>query len=263
MAAYPSFARHFLTACILLLCLAPPVLSQEQKNILIFAAASQQNAIEAVITAYAKTETGPVKASYQSSSALARQIEQGAPADIFISAHPQWMDYLQARGMINAATRTDIIGNSLVLITAAGLEMEEIILARATDLGTQLGGRRLAIGDPDHVPAGIYAKQALQNLGLWKGVEKRLARTGNVRAALALVSRGETPLGIVYRSDAAADRTVRITGTFPEASHDPVIYPAAVTASSRHPQAAQKFLTFLQSETATRIFRRYGFEALR
>ena len=201
-----------------------------------------------------------VVASYASSSTLARQIEQGAPADLFISANPEWMDYLAERGLIRAESRADLLGNGLVLVAPEDSEVS-VEIAPGFDLRDALAGGRLAMGDPDHVPAGIYGKAALESLGVWRQVAPAVVRADNVRAALALVARGEAPLGIVYRSDAVADASVRMVGVFPGDSHPPIIYPVAVTADSKHPDAAE-LADFLRSRAAAPVFERYGFTLL-
>jgi molybdate transport system substrate-binding protein len=210
-----------------------------------------------VIEEYAASGSTAVAASYASSSALARQIEQGAPADIFVSANLAWMDYLMERDLIRAGTRTDLLGNGLVLVAPAESEVE-LTIAPGFDLLGALDGGRLAMGDPDHVPAGTYGKAALANLGVWELVASRVARADNVRAALALVERGEAPLGIVYRSDAGADPGVRVVGVIPPESHPPIVYPIAVLAESKHPAAAG-LVEFLKSAAAARVFERFGF----
>lgn len=241
----------------LLLLWAAPAAAQD---LLVFGAASLRDALDAVIGAYQSAGGGPVRASYASSSVLARQIEQGAPADLFISANPSWMDYLEEGSLIRADTRVDLLGNGLVLVAPSSQELE-LEIAPGFDLVAALGGGRLAMGDPDHVPAGIYGKAALESLGIWQAVEPRLARADNVRAALALVARGETPLGIVYRSDAVADPSVHVVGVFSAASHPPIVYPAAVTAESKHPDAPD-LIEFLTSDAAAPLFERFGFTVL-
>lgn len=227
------------------------------EDLLVFGAASLRDALDAVIEAYATTGGGPVSASYASSSTLARQIEQGAPVDVFVSANPQWMDHLEERGLIRSDTRADLLGNGLVLVAPKDGDIE-VEVAEGFDLPGALDGGRLAMGDPDHVPAGIYGKAALESLGVWEEVAPRVARADNVRAALALVSRGEVPLGVVYSSDAVADDGVRVVDTFPEGSHPPIIYPVAVTVESDHAEAAA-FVDFLASADAAPVFARYGF----
>jgi molybdate transport system substrate-binding protein len=231
----------------------------EAQELLVFAAASLSDALDAVIAGY--PGDAKVAASYASSSTLARQIEQGAPADAFISANPQWMDYLAERGLIRAGSRADLLGNGLVLV-APGDRAIELEIAPGFDLPGALDGGHLAMGDPDHVPAGIYGKAALESLGVWDAVEPAVVRADNVRAALVLVARGEAPLGIVYSSDALAEPGVRVVGRFPPDSHPPIVYPVAVMAESRHP-AAGDFVAYLESAPAAALFERYGFAVLR
>jgi molybdate transport system substrate-binding protein len=231
-------------------------------ELLIFAAASQREALDMAIAAYRQISSDTVKVSYLSSSVLARQIERGAPADLFISANPKWMDYLQTRGLIDPSTRTDMFRNRLVLVTAQDGPAGQVDLKNGFDLAGLVSDGRLAVGDPDHVPAGLYAREAMQSLGVWKSVESRLARAENVRAALALVARGEASYGIVYTSDAVADKTVKVVGTFPEDSHSRIVYPAAVIANSKNPHRARAFLDFLNTPKADKIYRQFGFSVL-
>ena len=228
------------------------------QELLLFAAASLSDALDAAIATY--PGDAEVVASYASSSTLARQIEQGAPADLFISANPEWMDYLAAREQIRDGTRTDLLGNGLVLVAPAASDVT-LEIAPGFDLAGALGDGRLAMGDPDHVPAGIYGKAALESLGAWQSVAPQVARADNVRAALVLVARGEAPLGIVYSSDAVAEPGVRVVGRFPPDSHPPIVYPVAVVAASKHP-AADDFLAYLQSAPAAALFERSGFKVL-
>lgn len=237
---------------------AVPAARAEAPEVLVFAAASLKDALEATIAA--SPDAAAITASYASSSVLARQIEQGAPADVFISASREWMDYLAERDLIRADTRADLLGNGLVLVAPAASELA-LEIAPGFDLAGALGGGRLAMGDPDHVPAGIYGRAALEGLGVWQAVESQVARADNVRAALALVARGEAPLGIVYTSDAIADPGVRVVGSFPEDSHPPIVYPVAVLAGSERP-AAVELVDFLKSPTAAPVFERFGFTLL-
>jgi molybdate transport system substrate-binding protein len=225
----------------------------------VFAAASLKNALDEVGVAWKAYDGGSIAPSYASSSTLAKQIEQGAPADLFISADQQWMDYLTERKL--ARDPRPVLGNELVLV-APKSKATTIAIKPGFDLVGLLGGGRLAVGDPTHVPAGIYAKQALTKLGVWNAVEPRLAPAADVRAALALVARGEAPLGIVYETDAKVEPEVAIAGTFPNDSHDPIIYPAAIVVTSKNPDAA-KFLAYLSGPAATAIFERYGFRVIR
>ena len=225
---------------------------------LVFAAASLKNALDEVIAAYGAETGTKVIASFAASSALAKQIEQGAPAQMFISADLDWMDYLQERGLIAADTRRNLLGNSLVLIAGKDAKLEEVSIGQGFDLAAMLGDGRLAVGDVKAVPAGKYAKASLEHLGAWGAVEGKLAQAENVRAALALVARGEAPLGIVYKTDAASDPSVRIVGTFPADSHPPIIYPAAVIKGGEG-SGAVAFLRFLGSGAARSAFERQGF----
>jgi molybdate transport system substrate-binding protein len=228
----------------------------QAQPILVFAAASLRNALDEA-NAHA-----PAKAlvSYAASSALARQIESGAPAQLFISADAEWMDYLERRALIQAGTRRNLLGNRLVLVAPVRNPMQATIKA-GFPLPLLLGpSGRLAVGDPGHVPAGRYAKAALETLGVWKAVAGRLAPAENVRAALALVARGEAPLGVVYATDAAAEPGVRIVDVFPEGSHPPIVYPAALTAIAQAHAAG--YLAFLRSNAARAIFEKHGFTPL-
>ena len=227
------------------------------KDIVVFAAASLKNALDDAGAAYEK-ETG-VKAlvSYAASSTLAKQVESGAPADIFISADLDWMDYLQKRNLIKPERRLTLLGNRLVLIAPAN-STAKIEIQPGFALAELLGNERLAMADPGAVPAGKYGKAALEKLGVWASVSSKVAPAEDVRAALLLVSRGETPLGIVYATDAAADNGVRIVAAFPEDSHPPIVYPAAEVAGGANPAAAA-LLDFLKSDRARPFFERQGF----
>jgi molybdate transport system substrate-binding protein len=227
---------------------------------LVFAAASLKNVIDEINAQWRKETGMAVNASYAASSALARQIEQGAPADIFVSADLDWMDYLHQRNLIKADTRTNLLGNALVLIAPAG-SIASFDIARGADLGALIADGRLAVGEVLSVPAGKYAKQALEALGMWAGVEGKLAQTDSVRAALALVARGEATAGIVYATDAKAEPKVRVLGTFPADTHAPIIYPVALVASSTNADAPT-FLGFMRSPAAFRIFDAQGFSVL-
>lgn len=237
--------------------MAPGVAAGEA-SVLVFAAASTTEAVSEAARLFAARGGGRVRASFASSSTLARQIEQGAPADLFISANPKWMDFLEARGLIVPASRFDLLGNRLVLVAPADSAAAPVPIGEGFPLAEMLGGRRLAMGDPDHVPAGIYAREALRSLGVWAEVAERLARTGDVRGALALVARGETPFGIVYASDAAAAPGVTVVGAFPQGSHPPITYPAALVAG-RETSTARAFLAFLATPEARSLFERHGF----
>lgn len=244
----------------LLLPLLPIVLlpgCAREEQVTVFAAASLQNALDEAGAAYARRTGQPVRFSYAASSAIARQIEQGAPADVFVSADREWMDYAAERRLIEADSRRDLLGNRLALIAPADSRLE-IAVAPGMPLAEALGEGRLAMAAPD-VPAGRYGRAALTSLGVWTGVETRVAPAESVRAALQFVGRGEAPLGIVYETDAKSDRRVRIVGVFPASSHPPIVYPAALTARGARNSAAGRFLDYLSGAEAGAIFRRHGF----
>lgn len=226
----------------------------------VFAAASLKNGLDDVNAAW-QAETGRTATiSYAASSALARQIEQGAPADIFIPADLDWMEYLSEKQLIAPGSRINLLGNRIVLIAAADTAVETSI-GPGFPLAELLGDGRLAMADVKAVPAGKYGKAALEKLGVWAGVEDRVAQAENVRAALKLVATGEAPLGIVYKTDAVAEPAVKIIGVFPEDAHPPIVYPVGVTADSSNPDAAE-FVKFLQSANARQSFEKQGFTVL-
>jgi molybdate transport system substrate-binding protein len=227
-------------------------------GVLVFAAASLKNALEEINLAYEREHGRKATASFAASSALARQIEAGAPADVFISADLAWMDYLEARSLVRSGTRSDLLGNGIVLVAPASGTLD-LAIGPSFELARALGADgRLAIADPGSVPAGKYAKAALETLGAWQSVRHRLAPAENVRAALLLVARGEAPLGIVYRTDVAAERKVKVIGTFPPETHPPITYPVAITAGSTNPDAAS-YLAYLRSAAARPAFEKQGF----
>jgi len=235
------------------------------EDITVFAAASLKNALDAIGADW-KAETGnTVAISYGGSAALAKQIEEGAPADLFISASESWMDTLDAASLIKPDSRRDILGNRLVLI-AHGAGAAPVQIAPGLDLAGMLGGGKLSMALVASVPAGQYGKEALDHLGLWASVEASVVQSENVRAALTLVTTGEAPYGIVYASDAIADDAagdqVTVVGTFPEGSHHPIVYPAAVIASSAKP-AAEAFLAALSGDAAQAVFAAQGFIVLK
>lgn len=241
-------------ACLALALCAPAA----AQDLLVYAAASLKESLDEVAAQYARGGER-VRVSYFASSALAKQIERGAPADVFVSADLDWMDYLERRGLLRAGTRRDLLHNGLVLIAPADSRLQ-LAIEPGFALAAALGAGRLAMADPDSVPAGRYGRTALEKLGAWQGVAARVVRGDNVRTALNFVARGEAPLGIVYETDARAERRVRIVGVFPPASHPRIVYPAAVVAASRHP-AAQPFLAYLASSGARTVFGKYGFTA--
>jgi molybdate transport system substrate-binding protein len=223
----------------------------------VFAAASLRNALDEVVAAYAAQHPPPPVVSYAASSALARQIENGSPADVFISADVDWMDELERKGLVAPGTRRNLLRNRLVLVAPAD-HPQKLEPVPGFALADALHGGRLALADPAFVPAGKYARAALEKLGVWPQVAHRVAAAENVRAALALVARGEAPLGIVYATDAREEPRVMVAGTFPADSHPPIIYPAAALTGASDDAAA--FLQYLHGDAARRIFERHGFD---
>ncbi|MHC2261585.1 molybdate ABC transporter substrate-binding protein [Sinorhizobium meliloti] len=234
--------------------------AQAAEKVTVFAAASLKNALDAINGEWLKQTGKEAIVSYAASSALAKQIEQGAPADVLISADLAWMDYLADKKLIKADTRSNLLGNRIVLVSGKS-DAPAVEIEPGLDLAGLLGDGRLAMGAVDSVPAGKYGKAALEKLGLWPNVAGKVAGAESVRAALLLVSRGEAPYGIVYRTDAAADANVKVVGTFPEDSHPPIIYPVAITADSRNADAAA-YLEFVRSPEAAALFQAEGFTVL-
>ena len=235
--------------------------SRADEPIVVFAAASLKTALDEAAAAFKAQGGAEVKISYAGSLALARQLEQGAPADIFASADKDSMDYAADKKSIRPESRFDFVGNHLVVI-APKKSANETLAFTPEAFARALGTGRLATGDVTSVPVGKYAKAALEKLGLWAAVEPRLALSENVRAAMAFVARDEAPLGIVYATDAMAEPNVKVVATFPEDSHPPIVYPLALTARSTNP-AARKFLDFLRSDTARTLFEKQGFQVLK
>ncbi|KRG70066.1 molybdenum ABC transporter substrate-binding protein [Pseudoxanthomonas dokdonensis] len=233
---------------------------QTRPPLTVFAAASLKESMDEVAIAYQAATGTPLRVSYAGSSALARQIEQGAPADVFFSADLAWMDYLQQRGKVSAGDRHELLGNQLVLVAPASRPLQ-VDPALSGSIAAALGRQRLAVGLTRSVPAGKYARQALQSTGQWDSVRHQLAEAENVRAALMLVARGEVPLGIVYASDAKAQPEVSIAGTFAADSHAPIIYPVAALQGPRQ-DAARQLVAWLRSAQAQAIFLRRGFDVL-
>ena len=233
--------------------------AEASRGVLVYAAASLANVLGDLDKAFTARTGIRVTSSLAASSTLAKQIEAGAPADVYFSADLQWMTYLEQRGLLRPGSRHDVVGNSLVLIAPASSSLR-VRIAPGFDLARLLGGGRLAVADPDSVPAGIYAREALQKLGVWDSVVPRLVRAENVRAALAYVARGDAPLGIVYRTDALVEKGVRIAGAFPANSHSPIVYPAALTRHSS--STAVRYLAFIAGPDAQLVFRKWGFEPL-
>ncbi len=235
--------------------------AQDNQAVVVFAAASLKNALDEVAAEWTKANKTEVKISYAASSALAKQLENSAPADIFVSADLKWMDYVQEKKLVRAGTRQNLLGNTLVLIARKDGKFKDVKIGPNFDLAKLLGNDRLAVGQVESVPAGRYAKAALEKLGVYKSVEGKLAQAENVRVALAYVARGEAPLGIVYGTDAASEPQVIVAGTFPDGSYPPIVYPVAQTEASKNPKAAE-FLKSLGSPSAQAIFKKHGFAVL-
>jgi len=251
--------RQFFIGAVATVSLAGQAVAAE--NITVFAAASLTNALQDIATRYQQGKEVKIVSSFASSSTLARQIEQGAPADLFISADQQWMDYAAQKKSIDEASRYTLLGNELVLVAPAEAKSPPVTLSKKTDWKSLLQGQRLSVGDPDHVPAGIYAKEALQSLGAWTTLEPMLARGNSVRAALALVERNEKPYGIVYGSDAVASSKVAVVGVFPADSHKPVEYPMA-KVKGHDSASVTAFYHYLKGPEAAAVFKHYGFTPL-
>jgi molybdate transport system substrate-binding protein len=255
------FARLIAIVALVSASTAAPQHARAEDTLTVFAAASMKNALDDVDAAFTKATGVKVTASYAASSALAKQIEQGAPADVFVSADLKWMDYLAEKKLIAPDTRVNLLGNRLVLIAPADSKLANITIAKGFDIVKLAGDGRIAVADTKAVPAGLYAKAALKNLGAWAAAEPKLAQAENVRATLAFVARGETPVGIVYETDAKIEPKVKIVGTFPDGSYPPVTYPVAALAASKSPATA-KYLAFLRTQGAKAVFEKYGFSFL-
>jgi molybdate transport system substrate-binding protein len=232
-----------------------------QQSITVFAAASLRNALDDTDAAFSQATGIKVVASYAASSALVKQIEQGAPADVFISADLRWMDYAAEHKLIKPDTRVNLLGNRLVLIAGNDSKLDTITIGKGFDIAKLAGDGRIAVADVKAVPAGTYAKAALQSLGAWAAAEGKLAMAENVRATLAFVARGETAIGIVYETDAKIEPKVKIVGVFPDESYPPVTYPVAATAAASSPAVA-RYLNFLRTPAAKAGFEKYGFSFL-
>jgi molybdate transport system substrate-binding protein len=232
-----------------------PALAQD-KSLTVFAAASMKNALDDIDAAYTAKTGVKITASYAASSVLAKQIENGAPADVFVSADTDWMDYAISKKNINEPTRVNLLGNSIVLIAATDSKLDNVTIAQGFDLAKLAGDGKIATGDVKSVPVGKYAKAALEKLGSWTAAEPKFAMAESVRAALTLVSRGEAPLGIVYATDAKVDPGVKIIATFPADSHPAIIYPVAATTTAK--TEAADYLAFLKTKAAKTILEKYG-----
>ena len=240
--------------------LSPQSATAQDKTLTVFAAASMKNALDDINSAFSKQTGVKVVASYAASSALMKQIESGAPADIFASADLDWMNYGSQKKGIKDDTRINLLGNKLVLIAPQDSKLGTVTFGQGFDLAKLVGDGRIATGDVKSVPVGKYAKAALEKLGAWNAAESKFAMAESVRAALTLVSRGEAPLGIVYETDAKADPGVKIIGAFPADSHEPITYPVAATIIAK-PEAAE-YLAFLRGPVSKNIFEKYGFTFL-
>jgi len=236
--------------------LAGLALAAHAQSLTVFAAASLKNALDEVAVLYKKEKDIQAVISYGASSALAKQIESGAPADLFISADLDWMDYVEKKGLLAPGTRRNLLGNRLVLVAPAQQPVK-LQIAPGFAIGRAIGNGRIALADPQSVPAGKYAKAAFEKLGVWDQVAARVAAAENVRAALALVARGEAPLGAVYQTDASAEPGVMVAGVFPADSHPPIVYPAAALKGAK--SGAAPFLELLGSPAARAIFEKHGF----
>ncbi len=246
---------------LLLVALAAPagVRAADQGMVTVFAAASLTDALQQLAADWRQQSDGEVRYSFAASSTLARQIEAGAPADIFISANPEWMDYLAGKNLIVPDSRVEPLGNELVLVAPADSALDKVQIDGTLDITALVRpGERIATGDPAHVPVGMYAQQAFTKLGLWEKVDPLLARADSVRAALALVERGESPLGVVYASDAVASSKVKVVGKFPADSHDPITYPFAMVIGHDTP-AVRAFFARITSGGAAKVYERFGF----
>jgi molybdate transport system substrate-binding protein len=252
------FAGILAAACFILLGVAPAI--AQEKSLIVFAAASMKNALDDIDAAYTAKTGVKITVSYAASSALAKQIEQGAPADVFVSADTDWMDYAIGKKTINEPTRMNLLGNSIVLIAPKDSKVDNINIGQGFDLAKLAGDGKVATGDVKSVPVGKYAKSALEKLGAWQAAEAKFAMADSVRAALTLVARGEAVLGIVYSTDAKVEPGVKVVGTFPPDSHPTIIYPVAATMTAK-PETAD-YLAFLRSTAAKNILEKYGFKFL-
>ncbi|HTH17204.1 MAG TPA: molybdate ABC transporter substrate-binding protein [Magnetospirillum sp.] len=228
-------------------------------EVTVFAAASLTNALNEIGESFTAKTGHTVKPSYAASSALAKQVEQGSPANVFASADLKWMDYLTDKKLINPDTRFNLLGNTLVLVAPLDSKLDKVELGPKVDVAALAAEGRIATGNPDSVPVGLYFKQAMERAGQWGKVGPKVAAADSVRAALAFVERGEVPLGVVYATDAAVSKKVKVVGTFPDTMHDPIVYPFALVAGKETP-AAKAFLETIRSPAAKGVFAKYGFK---
>lgn len=229
------------------------------EDVVVFAAASLTNALNEIGESYAAKTGNTIKPSYAASSALAKQVEQGSPAHVFASADLKWMDYLTEKKLVNPDTRFNLLGNTLVLVAPLDSKLTKVDVDAKTDIATLAGDGRIATGNPDSVPVGLYFKQAMERAGQWQKVAPKVAAADSVRAALAFVERGEVPLGVVYASDALVSKKVKVVGTFPDSMHDPIVYPFALIAGKETP-AAKALLDYIRTPEAKGVFAKYGFK---
>lgn len=229
------------------------------EEVVVFAAASLTNALNEVSAAFAARTGHTMKPSYAASSALAKQVEQGAPAHVFASADLKWMDYMVEKKLVDPDTRFNLLGNTLVLVAPADSPTSKVEIGPKTDIAALVGTGHVATGNPDSVPVGLYFKQAMQRSGQWEAVRPKIASTDSVRAALAFVERGEVPYGVVYATDAAVSKKVKVVGVFPDTMHDPIVYPFALVAGMESP-AAKALLDYIRSPAATGVFVKHGFK---
>ncbi len=248
--------KIWISLWLLLLSMPGVAVNTDKPSVIVFAAASLTNVLQELGDNFTKETSIPLKFSFAASSTLARQIENGAPADVFFSADLEWMDYLQNRKLIQVPTRHDLLGNRLVLVAPVDSALA-LKIAPNFPLAAVLGNGRLATGDPDGVPVGRYAREALTKLGVWNAVAPRLVRAENVRSALAFIDRGEAPLGIVYATDALADKKIRVIDVFPDDTHLPITYPIALTIMAK--SDAAKFVAYVRGPSGNAAFRKYGF----
>lgn len=252
------FSRLIAAAALIAVALPPTQASAQDASLTVFAAASMRNALDDTDAAFTKATGVKVVGSYAASSVLVKQIEQGAPADVFISADLKWMDYAADHKLIKPDTRVNLLGNRLVLIAAKNSNLGKVDVGKGFDIAKLVGDGRIAVADVKAVPAGLYAKAALESLGAWAAAEPKLEIAEDVRAALAFVARRKSSVGIVYETDALIESFVKIIGIFPEDSHEPITYPVAATAETTNP-VVTRYLNFLRSSSAKAIFERYGF----
>ena len=256
---------RFLRACFVVICCTLVAFSSrgsaaaDGPAVTVFAAASMTDVLEKLAADYRQHSPVVIRFSFAASSALARQIESGAPADIFISANEEWADYLAGKNLIDSATRVSPLGNTLVMITPADSPLTNVAIQPGFDIAGLIGkGNKLVTGDPANVPVGIYAKKALETLGVWAQADPLIARSDSVRAALALVERGEAPLGIVYGTDARSSSKVKVVGVFPPDSYPPIRYPFVIVTDRQTP-AVQSFFAYITQASAAPVYESYGF----